>query len=135
MLRALLGLANNGTFNNPTFTGTVTNSGDITGGTIGKTPIPGAVVVSSATTYTVGATDAYLVFTAASAITVTLPTAASNVGRVIHFKSPSTGAINSAASNVIPLNSGATPGTAIALAGKWVIAVCDGTNWQSMAGN
>ena len=71
-----------------------------------------------------------------STCTVTLPSAASNIGRQVTFKTLQAQALVSAASNVAPLDS-ATPGTSILTntVGMWATVVSDGTNWVIMAAN
>ena len=107
------------------------------------TPAAGSFTVLSATqlklnapvtktaSFTLAANENFIIANGASAnVTVTLPTASANTGRVVVIKNLS------ATYNVAPLNS-ATPGTAIlaATAGAWVVLVCDGTNWVEMAAN
>jgi hypothetical protein len=57
-------------------------------------------------------------------------------GNILRLKTTAAFAVNSASSNVVPLNGGAA-GTAIlsATAGKWCELVYDGTNWIIMAAN
>jgi hypothetical protein len=71
-----------------------------------------------------------------SGCTVTLPSASSNTGRQVTFKTLQAQTLISASSNVCPIDS-ATPGTAILtnVVGKWAILVSDGTNWVIMASN
>jgi hypothetical protein len=92
--------------------------------------------VDKTASFTVGANENFIVCNGASAnVTVTLPAAAANVGRVIVIKNLSaTYTVISASSNVKPANSN-TAGTAIlaATAGAWAMLVCDGTNWVIMA--
>jgi hypothetical protein len=66
---------------------------------------------------------------------VTLPTVASNVGRILWIKTIAAFTVVSNASNVQPRTS-ATAGTAIlaAAAGNWACLVCTGTHWIVMAG-
>lgn len=87
-------------------------------------------------TYTVGATDNYVVANIAGTQTATLPTASTNTGRVITYKTIQAQTVVSASSNVVPC-AGGSAGTAIlaATAGKWATLVSDGTNWQIMACN
>jgi hypothetical protein len=71
---------------------------------------------------------------ASANVTVTLPAAASWIGREVNIKNLSgTYTVISASSDVVPLTS-STPGTAIlaATAGKWATLVSDGTNWIIM---
>jgi hypothetical protein len=72
---------------------------------------------------------------AGSACVVTLPAASSFPGREVMMKTIQAQAINSNASNVVPLAGGAA-GTAIVTgtAGRWATLVSDGTNWVIMAG-
>lgn len=65
---------------------------------------------------------------------VTLPAASAWSGRAVTFKNLQAQALESASSNVAPINS-ATPGTAIlaATVGAWATLVSDGTNWVIMA--
>lgn len=92
--------------------------------------------VAKTASFTVGADENFIVCNGAAAnVTVTLPTASANVGRIIVIKNLSaTYTVISAASNVKPANSD-TAGTAIlaATAGAWAMLVCDGTNWVVMA--
>ncbi len=65
-----------------------------------------------------------------SSCTVTLPTASSYSGRVLHFQNYQAQTLVSASSNVVPL-AGGSAGTAIleAVAGANATLVSDGTNW------
>jgi hypothetical protein len=87
-------------------------------------------------TYTVVATDIWIILNRAGTVTVTLPAAASFTGRPLWLKTIQAQTVISNASNVVPLVGGAA-GTAIlaATAGKWALLVSDGTNWVIMAGN
>jgi len=71
-----------------------------------------------------------------SSCTVTLPSASTNTGRQVTFKTLQAQTLVSASSNVAPIDS-ATPGTAILtnIVGKWATLVSDGTNWVIMAAN
>lgn len=92
--------------------------------------------VIKTTSFTLGATENFVVCNGAGAITVTFPTASANAGRVVMIKTIAAQAVNSASANVKPIDSN-TAGTAIitGTAGKWAILVCDGTNWVEMAAN
>lgn len=95
-------------------------------------------LVGPVTTYTVAATDSYLFLTSGGpTLTLTLPTPASNNGRVLYFKAVTGGGFNtvSASANVFPLGGGAA-GTAIlsSTTGSWCTLVCDGSGWIIMAG-
>jgi hypothetical protein len=68
-----------------------------------------------------------------SACTVTLPTASAWSGREVTFKNMQAQLLNSASSDVVPIDS-TTAGTAILLnvIGNWATMVSDGTNWVIM---
>jgi hypothetical protein len=68
-----------------------------------------------------------------STCTVTLPAAASWIGRQLIFKNMQAQTLVSASSNVVPLDS-TVAGTAILLdvVGNWATMVSDGTNWVIM---
>jgi hypothetical protein len=68
-----------------------------------------------------------------STCTVTLPAASSWTGRSVVIKNMQAQLVNSASSNVVPLDS-TTTGTAILLGvvGNWATLVSDGTNWVIM---
>ena len=69
-------------------------------------------------------------------VTVTLPSASLNSGRVLHFKNLAAQTLSASASVVLPLTS-TTPGTAIisATANRSVTLVSDGVNWVAIRGN
>ena len=77
-----------------------------------------ALVLGS--TYTVANSISVILNYSGGTVTVTLPDPSSWIGRHLFFSNTAGGAINSASSDVNPLNGGAT-GTAIvgATAGKW----------------
>jgi hypothetical protein len=83
--------------------------------------------------FTVGASSWYINNKSGSTCVATLPTPSSYVGRSITIKNLQTQLVNSAISNVAPIDS-ATAGTAILLnvAGNWATMVSDGTNWVIM---
>lgn len=89
--------------------------------------------VTNATHSTFYRTDWY-VFNRAGTVTVTLPDATVSRGRLLRFKTIQAQAVDSASSNVVPIDS-ATAGTAIlpATDGAWCQLYCDGTNWVIMA--
>lgn len=107
------------------------NSGTIRANTL---TVSGNAPVTKTASFTVAATESHIVCNGAGSITVTLPAAASNVGRVIFIKTIAAQTVVSASSNVQPIGS-ATAGTAIlaASAGAWAMLVCNGTNWIIMA--
>lgn len=73
--------------------------------------------------------DVYIVAGSAN-VTVTLPAASSNIGRVLHFKNQTAYTLVSANSDVCPRNS-LTPGTAILAAtiGHSATLISNGVNW------
>ena len=120
----------------PTFTGTVTKPiSSIT--SYQKFAVAAVTTPITAATYTVPVTDTYVIFNSASAIAVTFPTASAFVGRTLHFKTINTGAVTSAASNVVELATATAAATVFSAntAGKWTTLVSDGTNWVIMAQN
>lgn len=86
------------------------------------------------TTYTLLATDNYLIINASGSCTLTLGTA--TAGRSVTVKTIAAQTVVSGASNVVP-EATATAGTAIlaGTAGKWARLVGDGTNWVIMESN
>ncbi len=117
---------------------TLADSGNIT--TIGS--IKGTILATSNPTtitnnYTVGSEDSDITCNGSASITLTLPSASANPGRIIWLRNIAAFTVVSASSNVIPLAGGAA-GTTImaATAGKWVRLKSDGSsNWIITAGN
>jgi hypothetical protein len=111
----------------------VTNgSGSITIASSGQ--ISGGAPVTATSDYTVAANVSYIINNkTGSTQTVTLPSAATNSGRVLNFQNYQAQTVVSNASNVVPLGGGSA-GTAIlpAIAGSWASLVSDGTNWIMM---
>jgi hypothetical protein len=91
----------------------------------------------TAATFTVPETGVFIIFNSASSISVTLPTASSYPGRTLSLKTINTGAVTSAASNVVPLATTTAAATLFSAntAGKWTTLVSNGTNWVIMAQN
>ena len=84
--------------------------------------------------YSIADTDAWIINNkTGSALTLTFPAASAWTGRVITVKNMQTQLVNSASSNIVPLDS-TSAGTAILLAvvGNWATMVSDGTNWVIM---
>jgi len=83
--------------------------------------------------FTVGTSSWYVNNKSGSTCVVTLPTPSSYVGRQITIKNMQAQLVNSASSNVVPIDS-TVAGTAILLAvvGNWATMVSDGTNWVIM---
>lgn len=86
--------------------------------------------VTKTAAFTVADNEHWLICNGTASITVTLPDAATNLGREIMLKTIAAFTVVSASSNVVPLAGGAA-GTAIlaATAGKYATLVSDGTNW------
>ena len=94
---------------------------------------PSAVVTKTAD-FTLADTENWVINNKpTTACTVTLPAASSWSGRSVMFKNLQALAVNSASSNVVPIDS-TTAGTAILLGvvGNWATLVSDGTNWVIM---
>jgi hypothetical protein len=123
-------------FESVTVTGAITAASVTTTGAVKGTQLGLNAPVSKTASFTLGATENFVICNGASAnVTVTFPTASANTGRVVWIKNLSgTYTVISASSNVKPINSG-TAGTAIlaATAGAWAMLVCDGTDWVVMA--
>jgi hypothetical protein len=83
-----------------------------------------------------GGAGTYTVGTSARVISTQMISSGPTAGRMLSIKTIQNSAVNSAASNVIPLAGGAA-GTAIlaAAAGRWATLVFNGTNWEIMAAN
>jgi len=96
---------------------------------------PATPITVNAATYTQLITDYSLIVTT-TAPTITLLSAATYPGKVLHIKNITATAVTSASANVVPLGS-ATAGTAIlaATAGKFAMLQSDGTNWVIMMAN
>lgn len=90
--------------------------------------------VTKTANFTVADGEAWLINNkSGSTCTVTLPAAASWIGRQLIFKNMQAQTLVSASSNVVPLDS-TVAGTAILLdvVGNWATMVSDGTNWVIM---
>jgi hypothetical protein len=99
-----------------------------------KTPDTLSAPIVKTADFTVADGEAWLINNkSGSTCTVTLPAAASWVGRQLIFKNIQAQTIVSAASDVVPITS-TTAGTAILLGvvGNWATLVSDGTNWIIM---
>ena len=91
----------------------------------------GGAPVTKTADFTVAANETWLINNkSGSTCTVTLPSASTNSGRVLHFQNYQAQTLVSASSNVVPLAGGAAT-TAIlqAVAGANTTLVSDGTNW------
>jgi hypothetical protein len=102
-----------------------------TAGTLASTASAASAPVTQTANFSVAATDLWLINNkSGSTCTVTLPTASTNLGRVLYFQNYQVQALVSASSNVVPLAGGAAA-TSILLAssGDSATLVSDGTNW------
>lgn len=90
----------------------------------------------TAATDTVGSYDATITYNFAGTVTVTLPAASANPGRILNLRTITANTVISASSNVVPAAGGAA-GTAIlaGTAGKCATLQSDGTNWQIISAN
>lgn len=120
-----------------TFLGFDVNGNPIVVNQVGNPVYPKTNVNRTNTTsYTVIDSDQSIVFNGAGTVTITLPSAATYVGREIIIKVESAFAVNSASANVIPLVGGAASATILAAtAGKFAFLKSDGTNWTIMMAN
>jgi hypothetical protein len=87
--------------------------------------------VTKTADFSVAASDLWLINNkSGSTCTVTLPTASSYSGRILHFQNYQSQALVSASSNVVPI-AGGSAGTSILVAssGDQATLVSDGTNW------
>jgi len=103
---------------------------------IWTTPVVNTVSapVTKTANFTVADGEAWLINNkSGSTCTVTLPAAASWIGRQLVFKNMQAQTLVSASSNVVPIDS-TSAGTAILLGviGNWATMVSDGTNWIIM---
>ena len=94
----------------------------------------GSTVLTKTADYTIADADTWIINNkTGSALTLTFPAAASWIGRYITVKNMQVFPVNSASSNIVPIDS-TTAGTAILLdvVGNWATLVSDGTNWVIM---
>ena len=91
----------------------------------------GGAPVTKTADFSVAAGETWLINNkSGSSCTVTLPTASSYTGRVLHFQNYQAQTLVSASSNVVPLAGGsATTAILEAVAGANATLVSDGTNW------
>lgn len=96
--------------------------------------VPLSTVITKTADYTITNTDTWIINNkTGSALTLTFPAASSWTGRYITVKNMQAQAVNSASSNIVPIDS-TSAGTAILLGvvGNWATMVSDGTNWIIM---
>lgn len=87
----------------------------------------GAPVVITAA-YTVGDNDTVIINNRTANNTITLPTPANNIGRMLWFVNWQTHTVASASSNVVPLGGGAA-NTPLVGNKESAMLQCDGTSW------
>ena len=104
------------------------------GGTVRTLAKINSAPVTATANYTVTATDVWVINNkTGSSLTVTLPTASANTGRVLTIQNYQAQTVISASSNVVSQGGGAA-GTAILAAsvGDSAVLVSNGTNWVMM---
>ena len=116
-------------------------TGQILTATTGSAPTWASPVVNTVSApitktadFTVGNGEAWFINNkSGSTCVVTMPTASSWTGRSITVKNMQAQLVNSASSNIVPIDS-TTAGTAIVLnvIGNWATMVSDGANWVIM---
>jgi hypothetical protein len=118
-----------------TITGILKGNGTAISAAVANTDyVPLSTVITKTADYTITGTDTWIINNkTGSALTLTFPAASSWTGRYITVKNMQAQAVNSASSNIVPIDS-TTAGTAILLGviGNWATMVSDGTNWIIM---
>ena len=118
-----------------TITGLLKGNGTAISAAVANTDyVPLSTVLTKTADYTITGTDTWIINNkSGSALTLTFPAASSWTGRSITVKNLQAQLVNSASSNIVPIDS-ATAGTAILLnvIGNWATMVSDGTNWVIM---
>ena len=138
LIRVTAGSELGGTDSNVQFSTLATNDLIQYNGTYWTNVTPASVIsgaggapVTKTANFSVAAGETWIINNkSGSSCTVTLPSASTNSGRVLHFQNYQTQTLVSASSNVVPLAGGAA-GTAIlaAVAGANATLVSDGTSW------
>jgi len=137
-VRVSTGSVLGGTDSNVQFGTLATNDLIQYNGTYWKNVTPASVInsaggapVTKTANFSVAAGETWLINNkSGSSCTVTLPTASTNTGRVLHFQNYQAQTLVSASSNVVPLAGGsATTAILEAVAGANATLVSDGTNW------
>jgi hypothetical protein len=103
-------------------------------GTLASTASTASAPITKTADFTVGVGETWFINNkTGSTCVVTLPSAATYTGRELTFKNMQAQLLNSATSNVVPIDS-TSAGTAILLGvvGNWATLVSDGTNWVIM---
>ena len=118
-----------------TITGLLKGNGTAISAAVANTDyVPLSTVITKTANYTITGTDTWIINNkTGSALTLTFPAASSWTGRYITVKNMQTQLVNSASSNIVPIDS-TVAGTAILLnvIGNWATMVSDGTNWVIM---
>jgi len=118
-----------------TVTGVLKGNGTAISAAVANTDyVPLSTVLTRTADYTITGTDTWIINNkTGSALTLTFPAASAWTGRYITVKNMQPQLVNSASSNIVPIDS-TTAGTAILLAvvGNWATMVSDGTNWVIM---
>ena len=118
-----------------TITGLLKGNGTAISAAVANTDyVPLSTVLTKTADYTITGTDTWIINNkSGSAMTLTFPAASAWTGRSITVKNMQAQLVNSASSNIVPIDS-TTAGTAILLAvvGNWATMVSDGTNWVIM---
>ena len=118
-----------------TITGLLKGNGTAISAAVANTDyVPLSTVITKTADYTITGTDTWIINNkTGSALTLTFPAASSWTGRYITVKNMQAQAVNSASSNIVPIDS-TSAGTAILLGvvGNWATMVSDGTNWIIM---
>jgi hypothetical protein len=118
-----------------TITGLLKGNGTAISAAVANTDyIPLSTVLTKTADYTITGTDTWIINNkTGSALTLTFPAASAWTGRSITVKNMQAQLVNSASSNIVPIDS-TTAGTAILLGviGNWATMVSDGTNWVIM---
>jgi len=118
-----------------TITGLIKGDGTAISAAVANTDyVPLSTVLTKTADYTITGTDTWIINNkTGSALTLTFPAASAWTGRSITVKNMQAQSVNSASSNIVPIDS-TTAGTAILLnvVGNWATMVSDGTNWVIM---
>jgi hypothetical protein len=118
-----------------TITGLLKGNGTAISAAVANTDyVPLSTVITKTADYTITGTDTWIINNkTGSALTLTFPAASSWTGRYITVKNMQAQAVNSASSNIVPIDS-TSAGTAVLLGvvGNWATMVSDGTNWIIM---
>jgi hypothetical protein len=127
-------VASTPTLTTPTTSGTLlTDASSLTATKINA----GVLTITASTDLSADTTTYAVIVNNASSVTITLPTAANNNGRIMKFLHTTTTGVTSASSNVIS-PTGTTSSSILSsgsIAGKFSEIICNGTNWQRVFEN